>query len=244
MSKKQDDQLTEANMFEGLESGFEGTNSDSFKTPFMKILQQLSPELKRTDPKYVEGAQSGQFCNSATNEVWDELDVVVLKIEHVLVVWKPNRGGFVGRFPKAQEESIVARQNGLEKWTADGDKVIDTMEFYCMDINNPSNLFIFPLSTTSLKCAKTFATRLRLLRINGKPAPVTWAGVWKIKTVEESNDKGSWYTIGSTPEFVRVITIEEKANFITPAKDLLKKAETDYSAIESSTHAETKDEQY
>ena len=228
----------DAGVFDGMDSGFEGTSNDTFKTPFIKVLQQLSPELKRNDPKYIEGAQSGQFCNTATNECSDTIEVIVLKIEHALIAWKPNRGGFVGRYGKEEESRVVTKMDGLKKWDADGNEVIDTIEFYCLDARNPGSVFILPLSTTSLKYAKNFATRMRLLRVNGKPAPVSWAGVWKIGTVEERNDKGSWYTIGSTPEFIRVITMGEKQEQIAPAKDMLKRVEIDYKAIESdSSHS-------
>lgn len=222
----------DASMFEGMDTGFEGTGSDTFKTPFIKILQAMSPELKRNDPKYIEGAQQGQFCNTATNEVSDTIEIIVLKIEHVLVSWKPNRGGFVGRYPKGDEASIVSKQEGMKKWDSEGNEVIDTIEFYCLDARNPGSVFILPLSTTSLKYAKNLATRMRLLRVNGKPAPVTWAGIWKLGTVEESNDKGSWFTIGNTPEFVRVITMGEKNEQISPAKAMLSHSEVDYKAIE------------
>lgn len=240
--KTEENLPVEAGMFDGLDSGFEGTSNETFKTPFIKVLQQLSPELKRNDPKYIEGAQLGQFCNTATNEVSDTIEVIVLKVEHALVVWKPNRGGFVGRFTKDMEDQIVTKREGMKKWDAEGNEVIDTIEFYCLDAKNPGSVFILPLSTSSLKHGKAFATRLRLLRVNGKPAPVTWAGIWRLSTVEERNDKGSWFTIGSTPEFMRVITMLEKNEQITPAKEMLKAAEVDYKTIEAVHEEGSKDD--
>lgn len=220
-------------IYGGVDTGFEGTSSETFKTPFVKILQAMSPELKKSDPKYIQGAEQGQFCNTATNEATDTLEVVILKIDHALVVWGPDRGGLIGRFPKSREDEIVAKREGVKKWDADGNDVVDTIELYCLDINNPGNVFIFPLSTTSLKHGKSLATRMRVLRVDGQTIKVSWAGVWKIATVEESNDKGSWHTIGSTPEFVRLITKQEMEDYILPAKEMLKTAETDYSVVES-----------
>lgn len=233
VTKSASTELVDVSMFEGMDTGFEGTSSQTFKTPFVKVLQAMSPELKKSDPKYIPGAEQGQFCNTATNEATDTLEVVVLKMEHSLVTWRPERGGLVGRHPKAKEEEVVTKRDGVKKWDAEGNDVVDTIELFCLDINNPSNVFVFPLSTTSLKHAKSFATRLRVLRVDGKAIKVTWAGVWKIATVEESNDKGSWYTIGSTPEFVRLITKDEMENHILPAKEMLKTAETDYAVVDA-----------
>jgi len=236
VAKKEEQLPVDPSVFDGMETGFEGTSVETFKTPFLKILQALSPEMKKTDPSFIEGAQQGQFCNTATRELTDSVEVVVLKIEHVLVVWKPSRGGFVSRNPKGAEDRLVANREGMKKWDAEGNEIIDTIELFCLDINNPSNVFIFPLSKASVKHGRTFATRLRTLRINGKPVP-TFAGVWRIRTMEDRNDKGAWFTIGGTPEYIRPITSDELNNCVIPAREMLKKAEIDYSAV-AGDHAE------
>jgi len=232
IQKQQPKELVPIDLFEGESSGFEGVSSSTFKTPFLKILQALSPEIKPKDPKFLPKAQQGQFCNSATQQLYDTIEVVVLKIEHSLITWKPNRGGFMGRVNKSQETSIVSQKDGIKKWDSEGNSIMDTIEFFCMNINDPSDMFILSLSAASFKHARTFATRLRLLKADGKLVNVTWAGIWKILTIEESNEKGSWWTIGSSPEFVRFITKEEKDNFISPAKHLLENADIDYSSVE------------
>lgn len=243
VTKSPGNSVVDASIFEGQSSGFEGTDSSTFKTPFLKVLQAMSPELKKSDPKFIPSAQQGQLCNSASQELYDDVNVVILKVEHSLVVWKPNRGGFVGRFPKAKEDETVAKREGVQKWDIDGNEVMDTIEFFCMNADNPADIFILPMSTASFKHGRSFATRLRTLQVNGKPVNVSWAGVWKISTTEESNEHGTWYTIGNTPEFVRFVSKEEKDNFILPAKDMLKNAETDYTTIEGSPSSEHHDEE-
>lgn len=211
-------------------SGFEETGADTYKTPFLKILQGLSHEVSPNDAAYIEGAIVGQFCNSATQELYDELNVVVLKVSHELVVWKPNRGGFVGSFPKAQEKEVVARVSGVQKWDKDGNDVIDTISLFCMNADSPADIFILPLSVTSFKHGRNFATKLRLLKDKGKPVGVSWAGVWNLKTVEESNARGRWYSIGSTPTFSRFVDGDEVSNAILPALELLETAIVDHGA--------------
>lgn len=217
------------------DTGFEHTDSSTYKTPFLKILQDLSPEIKQSSPSRIPGAQVGQFCNTATQEVSDTMHIIVLKVEHSLIAWKPNRGGFAGRYPKHMESIVVDEKDGLKKWDKDGNELMDTIELFCLDAENPSSVFIFPLSGASVKHARSFATRLRMLRCDGEVVGVSWAGIWKISTVEERNDQGTWFTVGSTPEFIRFVTEEEISKFIKPAKEMLKTAETDYSIIESSS---------
>jgi hypothetical protein len=221
----------DASMFDGLSTGFEETYAETFKTPFLKILQQLSPELKKTGEAYLEGAEIGLFCNTATKQLYNEVNIIVLKVEHVLVGWKPNRGGFVGSWPKDDEGKIVHMIDGVKKTDKEGNEINDTLNFYCINAEDPTDLFIISLSTASLKHGRTFAHRLRSLKANGKSLSVSYAGVWNIKTVEESNDKGDWFTIGNTPKFDRFITKEELEQVVKPALELLKKAETDYSQM-------------
>jgi len=233
VAKKENTELVDMSMFEGAASGFEGVDASTFKTPFVKILQSLSPELKKSDPNHIAAAEEGLFCNTASQELYNEINVIVIRVDHSLVVWKPERGGFVGHHPKAKESEIVVRSEGPKKWDAEGNDVNDTVEFFCVNADNPSDIFIMPMSTTAFKYARSFATRIRMLKSNGKAVNVSWAGVWNIKTSEDSNDKGSWFTIGNTPEFVRFITKEEKGGIVLPAIEMATKAETDYNNLDA-----------
>jgi hypothetical protein len=230
--EQKNNEVMDPAIFEGMDSGFEGTDASTFKTPFAKILQALSPEVDEDDPKYIPNSRVGDFCNSASQQLYKSIEVVVLKIEHSLIVWKPSRGGFVGRHPKVKEDEIVSVKEGLKKWDSEGNEVVDTIEFFCLNINDPMDIFIFPVFKASLKHGRNLATRLRVLKMDGNPVNVSWAGVWKISTVKESNDQGSWYTLGSTPEFLRFVTKEEVETMIKPAKEILSTAITDYSVIE------------
>lgn len=237
VTKKEQNEVMDNRMFEGHSTGFEGTTNETFKTPFLKMLQALSPELDEADAKHIQGAKQGLFCNSATQELFSEIDVVVLKVEHSLITWKPNRGGFVGRVNKSKEDTVVHTSEGVKKWDVEGNDVMDTVEFFCMNIKDPSDIFVLSLSGASFKHAKSFATRLRMLKVDGKPVNVSWAGIWKLTTIKESNEQGSWYTI-SAPLFIRTITKSEMENFVLPAKEMIESAVTDYSVIESTTVSE------
>lgn len=250
MAKEENKEITQTggeiadfSQFSGA-SGFEDTDATTFKTPFLKILQDLSPECKPRGEQAVEGAAAGMLFNTATQELHESMDVVVLKISHVLTVWQPNRGGFVGRHPLSAENTVVAKKEGLKKWDSEGNEVIDTLEFYCLDANDPSSVFILTMTTSSLKHGKSWATRLRMLKVNGKPTGVSWASVWTIGTVEEKNDKGSWFSIGTSPKFKRVITMEEKTSYIDPALEMLKTAETAYSEVSPESEATTESSDY
>lgn len=230
-----------AEMFDGMPDGWEETTGESFQTPFLKILEQLSPECDRK--KGVEGAEPGKFFHTATGEVSDTINVIVLKPSHQLVAWKPNRGGFAGRYSKLREKNVVDRRepDSPKKWDADGNELVDTMEFYLVEPDKPGSLCVFPLSVTRFKAAKMFNNRLAALRCNGKRQP-PYAGVWELSTMEMSNENGTWHTLAA-PRFVRWVTREDVSNVIQPALDMLETAQVNYKDVESD-EAETGSEDY
>jgi hypothetical protein len=238
VTKSEGNLPAEADLFEGGSSGFEGVSSSAFKTPFLKVLQSISPEVENE----VKGAKGGRFINTVTKNICDELNIIVLEVREDLVVWQPNRGGFVGSFPKTMEKEVVAVRKGVEKFDKDNNEVVDTISYLCMNADDPTDIFIFPLSGASLKHARAFNTRIRQLKVGGKMTGVTWAGIWNIKTVKEENDKGKWFSIGDTPDMVRIINKDEKS-IILEAQEMLKTAETDFSnmANESTDDGESVD---
>ena len=232
MSQENKD-LVQNDLFKGQETGFEETTNDSFKTPFFKIIEQLSPQINKSKPEYVEGAEAGMFFNTSNNNFYKELNVVVLKVAHELVAWAPNRGGYKGRYPKYEEQKIVKRLEGFKKIDEDGNELQDTLSFYLMNADDPTEIAILPLSVMRFKDGKNWATRIRSLKYNNKLAGVSWAGVWNIKLTNVSNDKGDWHSLGNTPKFERFITLDERDGFILPALEMLKNVEIDYSNLSS-----------
>lgn len=232
-------------------SGFEGTTSDSFAIPLVKIVQDLSPVLKKTKPEYNAEAELGDFFNPATGELLKDMDVRVLSIDHQLTVWKPQRGGLVNVVLKTpeNEKEIVTKKDGLKKWDRDGNDVIDTLMFTCCKADDltASGLFFIPFAVSHLKYGRAWTSRIKGLKLDPKtmkPAKdgvpcATWAGVWNISTKLDSNQHGEWYTIGTTPKVVKGIEAEE-LDAIGELLKIVKTAEKNYGDMESD-HGATSD---
>ena len=58
--------------------------SDEMQMPFIRIAQAMSPEIKKSDAKFIEGCGQGDIFNNLTHEYWGEgVEVIpcyVLKI--------------------------------------------------------------------------------------------------------------------------------------------------------------------
>ena len=62
-----DPSMFEADANEGLGQ----LGQDDLAIPFLRILSDTSPQVKKRDPEYVEGAEVGMLFNTLTREIYD-----------------------------------------------------------------------------------------------------------------------------------------------------------------------------
>ena len=71
LTEKKENALA-VNLFEAdADKGSQNMTQEDLALPFLKVLGQLSPEVNKSDGKYVEGAEPGMILNTVTNEVFD-----------------------------------------------------------------------------------------------------------------------------------------------------------------------------
>jgi hypothetical protein len=81
--------------------------------PFLVLLQDMSPEVKKRDPNYVDGAEAGMYLNKATQQLYagdaamaERTGFPMLEFQHcelnkAIIEWVPRTdgGGFIARHP-------------------------------------------------------------------------------------------------------------------------------------------------
>lgn len=94
--------LVDLDMLESMAGeGLEGADSqECFGIPYVTIVQSNSPELVEGT---VEGIRQGQFMNSVTKEVYDEIEFIPCTFERRFKLWAPRStgGGFKGIYNPA-----------------------------------------------------------------------------------------------------------------------------------------------
>lgn len=229
LTTNEDKNLLSAIGTSGVSSGFEELTPSAFTTPFAKIIEALSPECNEDNPGYVPGARPG-FMLWPDGRLTKESLVIFLKVEQHIVRWKPNRGGFIDSFIMADPgwKKLVDREDGFKKFDAQGNEFVETMVYYMVNMDAPSNdtvvhlnnrIAVLNLSNARLKYARKINQALQNYNIEGQNA--TWLGVWKIKTSQVNNDKGAFYVVGS-PKLSRNITVDELNNLVIPGQELCK----------------------
>lgn len=187
--------------------GFEGTGRDDMAIPFLAILQSGSPQCKRSEGAYIDGAAEGMILNTVTNQVVDTskspLTVIPCAYTRSFVEWKlrENGGGFVREHTPVAANELLAGAMRDEKnrdILANGNQLNDTRTFYVLvlDEDGLPSPAVLTMTSTQIKKAKQWLMQqnlLKLRKVNGDPyTPPMFASKWHVTTVPESNDKGSW----------------------------------------------------
>lgn len=198
VAKKEDKNvLALAEMFGGVQDGFTGKVDASTSTiPFIKLMQALSPEIKKKGAEYVEGAELGMFLNSVTKTLYgDSVRVIPVLFEPMYVEWKQNRGGFAGRHTIAEARKLTITEE-FGKWqTESGNLLIETyMYYFLLPDHLEDGLVAIALASSNIKQAKMLNTLVsrKFFPNTAKVAP-SFVQVYNMKSVEASNDKGDWY---------------------------------------------------
>jgi hypothetical protein len=139
------------------------TASDDNILPFILLLQDMNPEVKKRDPAYVDGAEAGMYMNRATKQLFagdaataERTGLPMLEFQHAfldkaVVEWIPRTagGGFVARHEmqgtvEDTMKSLHGRQvrdpedpNKMNWKTADGQHdLVETRYHFGNIINN------------------------------------------------------------------------------------------------------------
>ena len=212
--------------------GFEDINGSTMAIPFVRILQDLSPQLNKKKPEYIEGAEAGDWLNSTTKEVYGpEINVIVLKFERIYIEWKPNRGGFVSyHTPENAERLAVDTTFGNWK-TKEGNELTENYVYMILiEGHEAEGIVVLSLSSSAIKVAKEW-NRLMTTHImsNGQRARPYYL-IWKLSSEYKENDKGAWYQ--PSIKFVRYIN-QQQYELTGSERKALPSKRVDYAQIEA-----------
>lgn len=189
--------------FDGL--GFEETTSEDMAIPFLRILADLSPQVQKRKAEYVEGAEPGMIFNTVLNEVYEGeegIQVVPCHYFRRYVEWRPREqgGGYVQAFmPDDPILSETVRNDRNQDVLPNGNHLVNTAHFFCLFLHpekGPLHALV-TMSSTQLKKAKKWLSMAQTLTGKTKDGRIftlpLMSQVYRMATVPEENDRGSWY---------------------------------------------------
>jgi len=193
-----------SNMFEDdAAKGLGAIGQEDLALPFLKILGQLSPEVNKRDGKYVEGAEPGMIYNSVSGELYDGvkgINVIPCFYKLEYIEWK-DRGEGLGApiaiydsssdimsktKPDANYKDRLPNGNYIEKTAS---------HFVIVSGDSPSTALI-SMKSTQLKISRKWNSMMSGIKMkgaNGMFTPASFSHIYKLKTTQMSNDKGTWF---------------------------------------------------
>ena len=185
--------------------GLESVSAQDLSIPYLRILAQLSPQVNKRDGAYVQGAEAGMIYNTVENAVYSgEVGVLVIPCYYrrVYVEWKPREkgGGYVGTYGV---DDLIAKTTYKDDRGNDilpnGNLLSNTAEFYVLmlDRDGIPRRCLITMTSTQLKKARKWLTQMQTNTARGKNGNMfvmpMMSHVYTLSTVEERNDKGSWF---------------------------------------------------
>lgn len=188
-------------------TGFEDTDSGDLQIPYAKLLQSLSPEVKKGDER-VEGAEEGMIYLPSTGQMFGDEGVVIVPVylDKATIEWAPrdSGGGYVGRRDWNDRELLAQIEEGKspKDWVSDaGNKLARTYYLWAVviDPNDPENLSnfaIFSFDSMKIKGIQQWITRAKQATImvgeTRKQVPMFHL-LTRIKTKMTKNAKGEFF---------------------------------------------------
>ena len=198
--KKTDVALT--GMFEAdANTGFGNMDTDDYALPFLRVLGQLSPECNKRDAKYVDGAEPGMIFNTVTKQLYDGeagVNVIPCYYKREYVEWSDRGEGTSAPVAIHSVDSGIikdATRDASYKDRLPNGNYLENTASYFVTIDDGTSALI-SMKSTQLKVSRSWNSMMNSIKLKGKNGmftPAMYSHVYNLKTVQQSNDKGTWF---------------------------------------------------
>jgi len=180
-------------------TGFENVGVDDTATPFLKLLQKMSPETEKGTADYIEGSEAGCILNSVTKQTYignTGVRVVPCTFRREYIEWAPreaSQGAPIARH--AATSDILARTSRSQDnkdVLPNGNYIENTAQWYVILLSDDLSEWtpaMVSMKSTQLKRARSWMSMIRESR-----APVMFSHMYKLTSILEQNNKGNWYS--------------------------------------------------
>ncbi|MBL4588282.1 hypothetical protein JKY79_02975 [Candidatus Babeliales bacterium] len=171
--------------------GSEEVSSNDVSIPRMSIIQDLSPQRKKNDDKYITGAEEGMSFNTATLELFQKaINIIPIYFRKEWIIWKDinKGGGFFGSFDS--EPLAVAGMRDLEG-NANDYEIVDTHQHFVLLLKEGSTNDNPILEEVVISCSKSQMKPSRQLNTLAKMAGGDrFSRRYKLEVITDENRAG------------------------------------------------------
>lgn len=168
--------------------GSEDVTAKDIILPRIDVLQALSPQLKKSNAAYIEGAEQGIIFNTVTGQLYgSDINFVPVKFQREYIVWQDRElgGGFNGAFPtEAEAEAERRNQESPENF-----EVVETHVHFVLVVHDDGRVEEAVLSLAKSK-RKVSRKLNSLVQMFGSDR---FSRVYKLTAVEAEGRKGEYW---------------------------------------------------
>ena len=204
VTKRENAGALSTNLFEAdADKGSQNITQDDLALPFLKVLGQLSPEVNKQHGKYVQGAEPGMILNTVSNDCYDGskgIEVLPVYYHRQYVEWQDrgeSKGAPVAIHSAASDIlSKTTRDKSYKDRFPNGNYLENTANHYVVLLGKTPTTALISMKATQLKVSRKWNSMMMGIKLQGKDGlftPPTYSHIYKLKTVQMSNDKGTWF---------------------------------------------------
>ena len=202
VAKKEKSDVALTSMFEQDQAGgMDQMGQGDFAMPFLRVLGQLSPEVNERDAKYVSGAKAGMIFNTVTKQAYDGVEgvnVIPCGYKREYVEWSDRGEGTSAPVAIHSVASGIindaTRVADYKDRLPNGNYLENTASYFVMLPDMQQALIT--MKSTQLKVSRSWNSMMNSIKLQGKNGlftPAAYSHVYKLSTVQQSNDKGTWF---------------------------------------------------
>ena len=191
--------ISSDSLIKAVGKGLENVSNDDITIPRLAVVQAGSPQRKKKDEKYIEGAEEGHIFNTVTNQLYDVEGITVIPCGYKksYVEWVPREsgGGLVAIHDMKPEGTTVDPKT--KKSFLGENQIVDTAEHFILIKNDDTwEPAILTMTSSNLGVSRKWNTLLKMKKINIKGQmvePPSFLYMFKLATINAENDLGSWF---------------------------------------------------
>jgi hypothetical protein len=178
--------------------GLENITNDDITIPRLAIVQSGSPQRKKKDEKYIEGAEEGNMFNTVTNQLYDSsITIIPCGYRKTYVEWIPReKGGGLVAIHDSKPDGTKTDPATKKSFLGDN-QIVDTAEhFILVEKGKTYEAAVLTMTSSNLSVSRKWNTLLKMKRINVKGQtvePPSFLYKFKLSTIQAENDLGSWH---------------------------------------------------
>ena len=202
VAEKKKSNVALTGMFEeDANTSFGNMDSDDYALPFLRVLGQLSPECNKRDAKYVDGAEPGMIFNTVTKQLYDGeagVNIIPCYYKREYVEWSDRGEGTTAPVAIHSVDSGIIKEATRDASYKDrlpnGNYLENTASYFVLIDDGTSALI--SMKSTQLKVSRSWNSMMNSIKLKGKGGmftPAMYSHIYNLKTVQQSNDKGTWF---------------------------------------------------